>query len=111
MNHTATTGRIAPAISEAAPRRITSRRISILLSALAIIGMGTATVACSPRNDKPAETSVNTPAPDATPTEKGMRTNVTRSPMAVVPQGGSGANPAVPCGFGPAGGGPCGNNG
>ena len=90
--------------------RMASRRISLLLSALGVIGMGTATVACSPRNEKPAETSVNTPAPSPTPTEKGVRTNVTRTPMAVVPPGAGGGNPAVPCGFGPAGGLQCGNN-
>jgi hypothetical protein len=110
MNDTLATGRIASATG-GTPRLTRSRRISIALSALAVVGMGTATVACSPRNEKPAETSVNTPAPSATPTEKGMRTNVTRSPMAAVPPGGAGGNGAVPCGFGPAGGGPCGNNG
>ena len=91
-------------------RIATSRRMSLLLSALAVIAMGTATVACSSRNEKPAETGVNTPPPSASPTEKGLRTNVTRTPMAVVPPGVGGGNPAVPCGFGPAGGGPCGNN-
>jgi hypothetical protein len=102
------TERIAPTSADAPTRRVTARRISLLLSALAVLGTGTMTVACSPRGEKPAETSV--PAPSATPTEKGMHTNVTRSPMSVSPQGPGGGNPAVPCGFGPAGGGPCSNN-
>lgn len=85
------------------------RRAPLLLSVLAVVTMGTATVACSPRADKPAETSTTT-APSASATEKGMHTNVTRTPMAVTPPG-AGGNPAVPCGFGPRGGGPCGNNG
>lgn len=84
------------------------RKIALGLSALAIIGMGSITVACSPRTEKPAETSV--PSPSATPTEKGMRTNVTRAPASAVSPGGAGGNPAVPCGFGPQGGGPCSNN-
>lgn len=81
------------------------RKIALGLSALAIIGMGSITVACSPRTEKPAETSV--PSSTATPTEKGVRSNVTRAPNSVSPGGG---NPAVPCGFGPQGGGPCSNN-
>lgn len=89
-------------------RGVTSRRASLLLSALAVIGMGTATVACSPRSEKPAETT-STTQPSASPTEKGMRTNVTRTPMAVTPPGAGGGNPAVPCGFGPSGGLQCGN--
>lgn len=88
----------------------------MLLSALAIIGMGTMSVACSPRTEKPSDApnsntgnpSTGSPSANPEPTEKGMRTNVTRSPMSVAPNGGG--NPAVPCGFGPAGGGPCGNN-
>lgn len=80
------------------------RKAALLLGALAVIGMGGVTVACSPAPEKPAETSVNTP--DPTPTEKAVRTNVTRAPMSAGPQGGHG-NAAVPCGFGPAGGGPC----
>lgn len=90
-------------------RTITIRRMALGISALAILGMGSVTVACSPRTEKPAETSV-TPSPSSaplSPTEKGIRTNVTRSPMSAVPPGGG--NPAVPCGFGPAGGGPCTN--
>ncbi|MGI9126446.1 MAG: hypothetical protein ACR2JM_17130 [Mycobacterium sp.] len=95
------------------PARRRTRRTALLLSAMAVIGMGSVTVACSPRNDKPAETSVTTtPSASTTPaapseTEKNVRTNVTRTPAAAVPGGG---NPAVPCGFGPAGGGPCSNN-
>ena len=111
MNGYLTIEPIAPRSAGAAPRGMTSRRISLLLSALAVIGMGTATVACSPRTEKPAGTSVTNSAPSAIPTEKGLSTNVTRAPMSVAPQGAGGGNPAVPCGFGPAGGGPCGNNG
>ncbi|MEI6253929.1 MAG: hypothetical protein WCP30_14090 [Mycobacteriaceae bacterium] len=88
---------------------MTIRRVSLWLSAVAVLGMGSVTVACSPRTEKPAETSV-APSPGGaspSPTEKGVRTNVTRSPMSAVPPGGG--NPAVPCGFGPAGGGPCNN--
>ena len=86
------------------------RRSALLLSALAIVGMGSVTVACSPRNEKPAEPSATTPStdPSGTPTEKNVRTNVTRTPMSAVPPGGG--NPAIPCGFGPAGGGPCTRN-
>lgn len=58
------------------------RNGSLLLGALAIAGMGTMTVACSPKNEKPAETSVTTP----TPTEKAVRTNVTKSPTSFQPQ-------------------------
>ena len=88
----------------------TIRRTSLWLSAVAILGMGSVTVACSPRTEKPAETppsSTAEPSPgtaEPSPTEKGVRTNVTRAPDAVSPGGG---NPAVPCGFGPAGGAPC----
>lgn len=88
-------------------RKAVIRRMSVGLGALAILGMGSITVACSPRSEKPAETSV-APSPGSaspSPTEKGVRTNVTRAPDAVSP--GAGGNPAVPCGFGPAGGGPC----
>lgn len=84
------------------------RKASLCLGALAIIGLGSATVSCSPRTEKPAETSV-APSPSSSgaapsPTEKNVRTNVTRTPDVVSPGGGNGA---VPCGFGPAGGGPC----
>lgn len=82
------------------------RKGAVVLSAFALIGLGTVTVACSPRNEKPADSSVTTPEPS--PTEKGMRTNVTRSPMSVAPPGGG--NGAVPCGFGSAGGLPCSRN-
>jgi hypothetical protein len=85
----------------------TIRRTSLWLSALAILGMGWGTVACSPRSEKPAETSVTPSQSSASPSpsEKSVRTNVTRSPMSAVPPGVG--NGAVPCGFGPAGGGPC----
>ena len=83
-----------------------ARKAALLLGALAIVGMGATTVACSTRADKPAET----PAPPASvaPSEKAVRTNVTRGPDAAVPP--VGGNAAVPCGFGPQGGAPCSNN-
>lgn len=86
--------------------KTTTRKAAMLLGALAIIGMGGA-VACSPgeKHETP-ETSVSTPAPSST--DKAVRTNVTRAPMSVAPQ--HGGNAAVPCGFGPAGGGPCSHN-
>lgn len=87
---------------------MTIRRTALWLSALAVIGMGSVTVACSPRTEKPAETVAPSPEQSTaspSPTEKGVRTNVTRNPEVVSP--GGGGNPAVPCGFGPAGGGPC----
>lgn len=91
---------------------MTLRKISLMLAAMAIAAMGGATVACSPRSEKPAET--NAPSP-VEPTDKSVRTNVTRAPMSVSPNGGGGAgvrggNAAVPCGFGPSGGAPCGGN-
>ena len=88
--------------------RIGMRRIALVLAALALIAMGALTVSCGSRNDKPAET----PAPSSvSPTEKGLRTNVTRAPISAAPQGGGGSgNAAVPCGFGPSGGAMCGNN-
>lgn len=83
-----------------------ARKAALLLAGLAIVGMGATTVACSRGGDKPAET----PAPPASvaPTEKAVRTNVTRGPDAAVPP--VGGNAAVPCGFGPQGGAPCSNN-
>jgi hypothetical protein len=86
----------------------TKRKIALGLSALAIAGMGSITVACSPRTEKPAEPSVSNTAPPAEPTEKNLQTNVTRAPMSAGPQRGGGGNPAVPCGFGPQGGARCG---
>ena len=84
------------------------RKSALLLSLFAIVGMGSVTVACSPRHEKPAETSVPASTdPSETPPEKNVRTNVTRTPMSAVPPGGG--NPAIPCGFGPAGGLPCSN--
>jgi hypothetical protein len=85
------------------------RKASLALGALAVIGMGGMTVACSSPHEKPAETSVTQPS--VSPTEKAARTNVTRAPAAAVPGTAGGGNLAVPCGFGPAGGAPCGNNG
>lgn len=85
----------------------------MLLSAAAVIGLGATAVGCTPRTEKPAESTAPSPAPDSTtpgpaanPTEKGVRTNVTRPALSVAPPQG-GANGAVPCGFGPAGGLPC----
>jgi hypothetical protein len=96
--------------AEDSDRRQKLRRFALLLSLLAIAGMGSVTVACSPRHEKPAETSVPASTnPSETPPEKNVRTNVTRTPMSAVPPGGGG-NPAIPCGFGPAGGLPCSNN-
>jgi len=95
--------------AEACDDRQKLRRSALLLSLLAIVGMGSVTVACSPRHEKPAETSVPASTdPSETPPEKSIRTNVTRTPMSAVPPGGG--NPAIPCGFGPAGGGPCTRN-
>lgn len=92
-----------------AERRTTLRKVSVILGVAAVIGMGGVTVACSPRSEQPAETTgTNSPAP----TEKGLRTNVTRSPIVATPGGGvggGGGNAAVPCGFGPSGGAPCSN--
>ena len=86
------------------------RKVALLLGALAIVGMGAVTVSCSSTSEeqeKPTESSVTNPSP----TEKNLRTNVTRAPGAVAPPGSGHGNAAVPCGFGPAGGAPCGNNG
>ncbi len=96
-------------IQTPAPAPKTLRKAALVLGALALIGMGGLTVACSPQPEKPAETS--TTQPSASPTEKALRTNVTRAPAAAVPGTAGGGNAAVPCGFGPAGGAPCGNNG
>lgn len=88
----------------------TIRRTALWVSAFAVLGMGSVTVACSSRPEKPAETS---PAPSQTnapsTSEKAVRTNVTRSPISAVSPGGGG-NPAVPCGFGPSGGSGCSSN-
>jgi len=91
-------------------RMMNRRKVSLYLGAVAIVSMGAVTVACSPPHEKPAEPSVTSPSttPATAPTEKNMRTNETRTPMSAVPPGGG--NPAVPCGFGPAGGGPCTRN-
>ncbi|MCW1958590.1 MAG: hypothetical protein KIH64_008600 [Mycobacterium sp.] len=91
----------------------TTRKAAIMLGALAVIGMGGVTVACSPAPEKSQEmpaTSVT--APSASPSEKALQTNVTRAPISAAPAGvGGGGNAAVPCGFGPSGGARCGNNG
>lgn len=78
----------------------TLRRASLLISALAIVTMGTVTVACTPRTEQPADPSVS----EIAPSEKNVRTNVTRTGMSVAPPGVGGSRP---CGFGPGGGGPC----
>lgn len=94
-------------IQSGSTRNTRARTAALLLGALAIVGMGATTVACSPRADKPAET----PAPPASvaPSEKAVRTNVTRGPDAAVPPVQGGGNAAVPCGFGPQGGQGCSN--
>lgn len=58
------------------------QKVSLVLAAGAILGMGTVTVACSPRSEKPAESTPSSTAdvPVAT-TEKKLRTNVTRPPI------------------------------
>ncbi len=73
------------------------QKIALGLSALAVIGMGSVTLACSPRSEKPAETSDTAPA---TPIEKHVR---------VDPDPGGGDNGSA-CGFGPEGGLPCNSN-
>lgn len=86
----------------------TPRKAAMLLSALAVIGMGGLTVACSPAGEKHEAPTTSVTTPSVSTTEKAVRTNVTRAPMSAVPA--HGGNAAVPCGFGPAGGAPCGNN-
>lgn len=49
------------------PRGKVTRKASLLVAALAIVGMGSMTVACTPHTDKPAETSSSVAV---TPTEK-----------------------------------------
>jgi hypothetical protein len=88
------------------------QRIALGLGALAIVGMGAATSACGLPHDAPTQAGSNTSAFHATSVEKALRTNVTRTPQAVAPpRGAVTGNPAVACGFGPRGGGPCANNG
>lgn len=87
----------------------TVKKASLVMGVLAILGMGTVTVACSPRTEKPADSSVSNPEP--IPTDKVNRTNVTRGPMSASPPvvGGPGyRNGGVPCGYGPQGGAGCG---
>ena len=98
---------------------MTLRKVSLLLSLLSVVAMGTLTISCSPRTEEPAETTVPTPSVTSSetssvtgsqtvsPTDKNVRTEVTRSPIGAVPPGGSAQNSAVPCGYGPAGGFPC----
>lgn len=86
--------------------RRTRRTVALLLKALVVVGVGSGALACTPRTEKPAEpVTSQSPGPSAVPTEKNVQTNVTRAPMSVAPP--AGHNAAVPCGFGPAGGGPC----
>jgi hypothetical protein len=56
------------------------RNCSLLLASLAV---GASAVACSPRTEQPAET---TTAPAVSPSEKAVRTNVTKSPALNKPQ-------------------------
>ena len=77
---------------------------SVLLGAPAVAGMAATTVACSPRAEKPAETSRTSPS--MSPNEKiGGYNPITRTPQSFSPNpSGSGPvggnNAAVPCGFG-----------
>ncbi len=82
------------------------RKAALALGALTVIGMGGITVACGPQAE-PAETIVTQSI--LTPTEKAVRTNVTRAPSVATPIAASDGNAAVPCGFGPAGGARCDN--
>ncbi len=59
-----------------------------LLGAMAIIGLGGMTVACSSPSEKPAESTTSVTTPSVRPTEK----NVNATPP---PEG----NRAVPCGY------------
>lgn len=76
------------------------RRASLLIGTLAIITMGTVTVACTPRTEKPADPG----ASEIAPTEKNVRTNVTRTGMSAAPPVVGGSRP---CGYGPSGGAGC----
>lgn len=87
---------------------MTLRKTSALLGASALIAMGGLATACGTRTEQPAPSESPSSSAPVSPTEKNVRTNVTRPPMSVAPNGGG--NGAVPCGFGPAGGGPCSNN-
>ena len=62
------------------------RRGSLFLGSLAIVAMGTVTVACSPRTEEPAKTPSGTSVAVPAPTEKQVRTNVTKSPILDTPQ-------------------------
>ena len=80
----------------------TLRKVSLLASALAIITMGTVTVACTPRTEQPADP--NATQSEMAPTQKNVRTNVTRTGMSAAPPPMSDSRP---CGFGPGGGASC----
>ena len=86
----------------------TPRKAAMLLGALAVIGMGGVTVACSPAPQDAPPAGVTTTSPTVSTTEKAMQTNVTRAPMSAAPAAGGGGNAAVPCGYGPGGGARCG---
>ena len=64
-----------------------------------VFSAGTVTVALRASEAPPASVA---------PTEKAVRTNVTRGPDAAAPPA-HGGNAAVPCGFGPQGGQGCSN--
>lgn len=71
------------------PNRSTRRASkAVLLSAMAVIGLGGMTVACSSPAEKPAETTTGVTTTSVQPTEK----NVNATPP---PEG----NRAVPCGY------------
>ncbi|MCW1958243.1 MAG: hypothetical protein KIH64_006810 [Mycobacterium sp.] len=73
------------------------QKIALLFAAAAIVGMGSVTVACSPRSEKPVE---STPAPSVSvePTEKKVRTNVTRPPIIGGGSGGGSGSTTGGCG-------------
>jgi hypothetical protein len=56
-----------------------SRKVPLALGTLAIVGMGTGTVACGRTDQKPADTTPTSSAV-VSETDKAVRTNVTRGP-------------------------------
>lgn len=62
------------------------RKGSLLVGSLAVVAMGAVTVACSPRTEEPADTPSGTSVAVPAPTEKQVRTNVTKSPILEPPQ-------------------------
>ena len=63
------------------------RRIALGLSALAIIGMGSLTVACGSKAEKPASTPSSA---SAEPTEKSLPPHVSHPPISAPPAIGGG---------------------